>query len=263
MLQMIDTTNSDVMNTTESLTTDFTPSETDLPTEIGETITSLWAAHANARNTAKTTNAELGRIRAVLGERLSELKKLLASPGWDGQWSGFLRKSQIPRATADRLVSRHLRSLNPEANCISEEFSEATEEEIQRLFTSVWPRLRRTLRSEKSLHLVIDLLASRYQHGEQMDQGSPAVTPPTPIGLPSSDGNCIVESDLGLGLCSATAPISWKDLHAASRGKSRKIAIVSGVKHSFRSGGMIVAHHHCRQNARSRVLSRTACSLPF
>ena len=82
------------------------------------------------------------------------MKQILAKPGRGGQWSSFLVERQIPRATADRLVARHLRSLDPNANCVTEDVSEPTEEEVQRLFTSVWPKLHRTLRSRQSVDLL-------------------------------------------------------------------------------------------------------------
>ena len=101
MLEMIEVT-----NTNDSLATDFPPETTDPQTEIGEAITNLWSAHVNAKNTARATNEELRALRAKLGERLSEMKQILAKPGCDGQWSGFLREHNIPRASADRLVGR-------------------------------------------------------------------------------------------------------------------------------------------------------------
>src|ERR1700676_4198889 len=119
MLEMINATNTDVMNNTESLIADFTPQTTDPQTEIGEAITNLWSAHVNAKNAARATNEELRALRARLGEQLSEMKRLLAKPGCDGQWSGFLREHDIPRATADRLVARHERSLHPDENCVT------------------------------------------------------------------------------------------------------------------------------------------------
>jgi hypothetical protein len=89
----------------------------------------------------RATNEELRVLRAKLGEQLSEMKQMLAKPGRGGQWSSFLEERQIPRATADRLVARHLRSLDPDANRLSEPVSEPTEEEVQRLFIAVWPKL--------------------------------------------------------------------------------------------------------------------------
>src|ERR1700728_2115071 len=106
MLEVIDATNTDAMNVIESLATDFTPETMESQNELGESITSLWVEHANAKIAARATNEELRALRTKLGAQLSEMKKLLACPGRDGQWSGFLREHNIPRATADRLVAR-------------------------------------------------------------------------------------------------------------------------------------------------------------
>src|ERR1700685_3026324 len=95
---MLDT---DVMNATES---DFRPEAMDSQDELGEAITNLWVAHANAKIAARATNGELRALRAKLGEQLSRMKQTLAKPGRGGQWSSFLSDRGIPRATADRLV---------------------------------------------------------------------------------------------------------------------------------------------------------------
>jgi hypothetical protein len=179
MLEMIDTTNADAMNATESLATDFTPAATDPETEIGETITGLWVAHANAKIVARATNEKLRALRATLGEQLSRMKQILSKPGRGGQWSSFLSERGIPRATADRLASRHLRSLNPDKNCVGEEISEPTEEEVQRLLTSVWPKLRRVLRSQQTLDLFVRLLTSRCQYSRPAVRENPTITAAT------------------------------------------------------------------------------------
>lgn len=157
MLDMID-----VVTTTDSVATDFTPEAMDSQNELGEAISNLWVAHANAKIAARTTNEELHAIRAKLGEQLCEMKQILAKPGRDGQWSGFLREHNIPRATADRLVIRYLRSVNPDANRLSEPVSEPTEEEVQRLFSSILPRLRRLLRTPNSVYSFVSMLTSSY-----------------------------------------------------------------------------------------------------
>jgi hypothetical protein len=132
MLEMID-----AMNTIESVSTDFTPEMADPQVELGEEITSLWVAHANAKIAYRVTNAELRILRAKLGEQFCRMKEVLARPGRGGQWSSFLEERQIPRATADRLVARYLRSLNPDVNCITEDIPEPTEEDVRKLFASV------------------------------------------------------------------------------------------------------------------------------
>jgi hypothetical protein len=66
----------------------------------------------------------------------------------------------IPRATADRLVARHQRSLNPDANRLNEATSEPAEEGVQKVFSSLWPRLRRVLVNPGSIYQFVLALAS-------------------------------------------------------------------------------------------------------
>ena len=160
MLDIIDAT-----NTIESVLPEFPAVTTESQTErqLEEEIGSLWTAHVDAEHTARATNAELRTIRAKLAEHLHAMKELLAKPGRDGQWSGFLREHEIPRATADRLVARHQAALNPNINCVSGADLEPTDEEVQKLFNSVWPKLRRVLRTRKSFLLFVDLLTSNCE----------------------------------------------------------------------------------------------------
>jgi hypothetical protein len=198
MLEVINATNTDATNITEFLATDFTPDMTDPQTGIGEEITNLWVAHANAKIASRATHEELRSLRAKLGEQLCRVKEMLAKPGRAGQWSAFLRERQIPRASADRLVSCHLRLLNPDANRPSEANSASTEDEVQKLFTSVWPKLRRTLRSRQSLILFIDLLTAHCENSEQRVHEIAAVMPDAATIHPvSSDGDSFGEPEFG------------------------------------------------------------------
>jgi hypothetical protein len=199
MLEVIDAT-----NTTESMAGDFTPETVEAHKELGEAITNLWVAHANAKIAAKATSEELRTLRAKLGEQLSEMKQILAKPGRDGQWSGFLREHNIPRVTADRLVARHQQALNRDANCVTGAESEPSEEEVQRLFAAVWPKLRRTLRSRQSLQLFVDLLTSHCEHAELTVHEIPAVVPPATFDPPSSHGDSSVEPEFLLRATSGT-----------------------------------------------------------
>lgn len=170
---------------------------------IGEAITSLWSAHLNAKHAARATKDELRALRTELGEQLSEMKRLLAKPGCDGQWSGFLRAHDIPRATADRLVARHLRALNPDENCLTEDVSEPTEEDVQKLFIAVRPKLNRTLRSRQSVDLFVRLLTAHCEHTDLTVHEIPAVMPAAAtFEPPSSDGDSSVEPEF----CSAPPP---------------------------------------------------------
>jgi hypothetical protein len=201
MLEVIDVT-----NTVESVDTDFTPKTADSQNvlTLRDEIASLWSTHLNTKNAARATSEELRNIRAKLGEQLWRMKEVLAKPGCDGQWSGFLREHNIPRATADRLVGRHLRSLIPDANRLTEAGRQPTDEEVQRLFTAVWPKLRRTLRSRQSLQLFVDLLTSHFKSGEPTVHEIPVVMPAAMMDdPPSSDGG---DSSVEPEFCSAPPP---------------------------------------------------------
>jgi hypothetical protein len=165
--------------------------------ERADEIASLWAAHVIAKNTARATKDELRDIRAKLGEHLHEMKTLLVSPGRDGRWSGFLREHEIPKATADRLVRRHQRSIDPDANLLIEAISEPTEKEVETLFKSILPRLRRTLRSRQSLDLFVKLLTSEFERSEATDR---EILVPTPTALTicpaSADQDFFVETEV-------------------------------------------------------------------
>src|SRR5271167_628129 len=97
------------------------------------------------------------------------MKGLLAKPGRNGQWSSWLKERKIPRATADRLVAKHERSLNPDDNCLSEAISEPNEEEIRSLFDKVTPKLRRVLRTPRCVYRFLDLLASSFEGVDRQD----------------------------------------------------------------------------------------------
>ena len=73
--------------------------------QVSTDISDLWNWHVRAQNTVATTSEEIRAIRQALGERLHEMKQILARPGRNGQWSSFLQKHGIPQSTADRLVA--------------------------------------------------------------------------------------------------------------------------------------------------------------
>ena len=199
MLDIIDATGAN-----DHLPLEIPPVTVEPQKELGEAITSLWTAHQTAKGAARATRDELRALRIKLGERLSEMKEMLAKPGCAGQWSGFLREHQIPRATADRLVTRHERALNPDANCATEEISEPTEEDVRKLFATVWPKLRRTLRSRQSVDLFVHVLTSHCENAELAVHENPAVMPAAvTFDPPPSDGDSSVEPEF----CSDRATI--------------------------------------------------------
>jgi hypothetical protein len=125
-------------------------------------IVELWQVHESHQTSIKHETEQFRALRNKLGKLLHQMKELLARPGRNGQWSAWLKERAIPRATADRLALKHERSLSPYANCLTESISEPTEDEIQRLFAKVLPKLRRVLRTPQSTYRFLDLVTSVF-----------------------------------------------------------------------------------------------------
>jgi len=151
--------------------------EQNLATQIGE----LWSIHTQAEAAAVQSKEHLSQIRHQLGERLYEVKKLVARPGRGGGWSAFLSAQGIPRASADRYVERYQKTLHPDSNCLHDAI-ESTELAVRRLFAGVWPRLRRVITSKEALDLFIQLLTVAYDEGtfHQCEKGIAACPAPQP-----------------------------------------------------------------------------------
>jgi hypothetical protein len=123
-------------------------------------ITDLWLTHREAKASARKTRDELKAVRCQIGEKLHALKAHLARTGRGGGWASFLRSNRIPRASADRYVSRHEASLHPPTNRLTEPFSEPTEEEIRGLVRRLIPKLRQMLTTVNAVdHFYDELIA--------------------------------------------------------------------------------------------------------
>src|ERR1039458_5031353 len=138
---------------TEGIPTALLP-ETGDEQRLADEIRQLWAVHVEAKTTVKNTRADLKAIRELLGERLYELKQLLARPGRNGQWSAWLKERKISRATADRLVQRYGANL-PGNESPHEANSNPSEDSAEKLAKSVWLRFGKTLATDE---VVIDFI---------------------------------------------------------------------------------------------------------
>jgi hypothetical protein len=157
--------------------------------KLADEIRQLWAVHVEANSTVKKTKADLKTIRELLSERLCEMKKLLVKVGRNGGWSAFLRSEGIAKATADRLVRKHEESIDPQPNIITEEVSEPTPADAQRLFESVLPRLRQRITTPR---LAFEFLlwfvgSSRLAH-EWQEKGLLVLKPSVETAKESSGG---------------------------------------------------------------------------
>lgn len=132
-------------------------------------ITQLWQVHQDCQSAIKQEAQQFRSLRSELGNLLHQMKGLLAKPGRSGGWSAWLKERRIPRATADRLVAKHELSLNPDGNCLTEQLSEPTEQEIQILFDKIAPKLRKALPTKASAYKFIDMLTASFERVDRRD----------------------------------------------------------------------------------------------
>jgi hypothetical protein len=121
-------------------------------------IVQLWQVHGDYQKSIKHETEQFRALRSELGKLLHQMKALLARPGRGGQWSAWLKERSISRATADRLVQKYMYSLHLHANCLTEQLTEPSEEEIQEVFFKVIRKLRPVLRTPHSVYRFVDLL---------------------------------------------------------------------------------------------------------
>jgi len=159
---------------------------------LTEQIDELWLAHQTYNSAIRSQKSQVRSVDATLSEMLFTMKAVLARPGRCGGWSEFLRERRIPRASADRLVARYQRSLGEE-NCLTVAITEPTEEDVQRFFSVVWPRLHKKLTTGESVYWFITDLVVASGAGHEFRDGGILVlnssqetaegTPPTtPLG---------------------------------------------------------------------------------
>lgn len=140
------------------------PFDAEAESNIDREIASLWSAHTAGKEITQRTKVELSELRRRLGQRLSEMKRILVCTGRGGGWAAYLRSHRLPRATADRCVSRHDALMtSPKQNCLSEAIPEPTLEDVTRLVSRLMPTLRRILTTEQLvsdfIHQVVQQLS--------------------------------------------------------------------------------------------------------
>jgi hypothetical protein len=175
---------------------------------LADEIRQLWAVHVEAKTTVKKTKTELKAIRERLSERLFEMKQLLVKPGRSGGWSSFLRSEGIAKATGDRLVRGHEKTINPEPNMVSEQVSEPTPVDAQRLFESVLPRLKGKLTTPRlAFDFLLWFVGSSHLAHEWQEKGLLVLKPSVetanepsggaPVPAPAGQGPAAAVADAG------------------------------------------------------------------
>jgi hypothetical protein len=110
----------------ENEPTDVNP-EVQVETELTAEISRLWGKHRKMVTTEKKTRVELQAIREELGRKLAEIKTVVCRMGRASEWSWFLRRQAIPKATADRLVKKYGPDGGQPKKVLNEEVSLETE----------------------------------------------------------------------------------------------------------------------------------------
>ena len=136
--------NTDLQDTPNSEHTGQSNDNTDNESLLAEEISSLWSEHVRAQTSQRVTSKELRLIRMALAERLHSMKALLCRPGCGGEWSSWLQNKNIPRSTADRLVSRYEELQHGAQNNMPTD-PITPQEEVEQLVQSLLLRLKRVL----------------------------------------------------------------------------------------------------------------------
>ena len=184
----------------ESIITDtaviptLAPTDVDSATEqeLAHAITELWSVHVQAQQIVKKTKADLKAIRTNLAEHLYSMKLLLARPGRGGQWSGFLSQHGISRTSADRLVSSHEKSLNPDGISTN---GAITDEEIKKIAQSVWSRLQKQLVCHREIYQFFSkLIVESHVPYETFDDGVLILLPLSAQEAPAPENTQVIEA---------------------------------------------------------------------
>jgi hypothetical protein len=134
-----------------------------LAREVGQ----LWSSGQMKTRSIHRNREELSKIRTELSQRLYDSKGLLARKGRGGQWTAFLRETNIPRATADRCVRKWELSLVPlPEKRLIEAFPVPTAEEIAQMVAKLKPKLLRILTTSESVARFVSALAKALQEAK-------------------------------------------------------------------------------------------------
>ena len=156
------------------------PDDGAVETQLTNQINTLWSDHLRLSADRRTTAVELRQIRAILAERLYEMKSRLCQPGRGGQWCSWLKERGINRSTADRLCDRHGETLGMENGVApSEAISEPAEDSADKLAKSVWQRFGKLLTNDDAVIQFIGSIAtaSGIRH-EWREEGLLIFSPP-------------------------------------------------------------------------------------
>jgi hypothetical protein len=136
---------------------------------LTEQVDNLWANRESYSRCIQSQRDEVHQMETTLSEMLFTMKTLLSKPGRGGGWSAWLKHREIPRATADRMVSRYVEAKGLPGNRLTESTRFLPPDaEVSRLTAAVWPRIERSLHSPLAHYLFLQCLADRAELQTQL-----------------------------------------------------------------------------------------------
>lgn len=162
--------------------------------KLTEEVSFLWMEHVRVAGAKKSTAAELRLLRGKLAERLFEMKQLLCQPGRAGQWRGWLAEVGIPRSSADRLVERHGEMLGATDRNVPNGTS-IPEEEVQKLFQAMLPRLHRTLKNRQMACQFVTSLIEAFGLDTEIREGGILLKQPRSEQKTAAEAEPCLDSD--------------------------------------------------------------------
>jgi hypothetical protein len=131
---------------------------------LAEQIGQLWFSVQLRARAIRKNSKERAAFKDNLARDLHRYKALLVHSGRFGKWSAFLRRNEIPRATADRYVEKWQRTLTQVVeNRLAEPISPPTAEEVTRMVNRIKPKLLRVLITADAVEQFLAALGAALQ----------------------------------------------------------------------------------------------------
>ncbi len=140
------------------------PDDGAVETQLTNQINTLWSDHLRLSADRRTTAVELRQIRAILAERLYEMKAGCASPDVEVKWCSWLKeRGHQPEHCRSPLRPPWRDVLGMENGVApSEAISEPAEDSADKLAKSVWQRFGKLLTNDDAVIQFIGSIATAW-----------------------------------------------------------------------------------------------------
>jgi hypothetical protein len=145
--------------------------ETSLPIEeadavegnLVERIDALWSAYSKGTSSIKRKKEQLIEKRKELDEQLYAYHRLLSRTGRKSKWRSFIQELGIPRATANRCVSRHKALVASRENGLTETISQPESDPVVAAARKHATKLKGILQNKQAFEKYVGELAQMLE----------------------------------------------------------------------------------------------------